>query len=265
MSGKTIKASGSFVERNADHSRASNIRALAGREIKRTWPSYLTSGLFNFLFGLVAVFLAFTVWEGVRPGGRADIDGSAFLAADLIFPFILVNLGANWASTRYIDTKNDRFAEYLEFLRTLPILPAEAVAARAAVMLVAAVVMNLAFFAPLYAFAGESLRESFVLGHYLSFVAVWVAYGLFFSGGLLFLEFGVRGAAFRYWCLMIWTAVLLGVVLLCNFVLDVRLVAGSLALTYEYGALTAIAALAVGISGFALLAIVTARRARRRF
>ena len=57
---------------------------------------------------------------------------------------------------------------------------------------------------------------------------------------------------------------LLAAVLLCNLVLDVRLVAGSLALTDEYGALVAIGALAVGISGFALLAVATARRAGRR-
>lgn len=264
MSEKTLKANRNSVERSAGHSHVSNVRVLAGREIKRTWPSYLTSGIFNFLFGLVAISLAFTVWEEIRPGGQADIDGSIFLAADALFVFILVNLAANWTSPRYIDTRNDRFAEYLEFLKTLPVSPGEAVAGRAAIMAAAAAVMSCVFFAPLYIFAGESIWNTLGLGHYLCFASVWAAYGLFFSGALLYLELGVRGAAFRFWCLMIWTAVLLGAVLLCNLALDVRLVEVTLTLTDEYGALAALGALAAGTSGFVLLAIATARRAGRR-
>ena len=253
-----------LVRAGAAYSHISNVRVLAGRELKRTWPSYLTSGLFNLLFGLVAVFLALTVWEGTQPGGRSDVDGSVLLSADALFIFILVNLAANWTSPRYMDTRKDRFSEYLEFLRTLPVLPGEAVAGRAAVMVAAAAVMACVFFAPLYVLAGESTWNTLGPVHYVCFASVWVAYGLFSSGALLYLELGVRGAAFRFWCLMIWTVVLLGVVLLCNLALDVHLVAGSLALTGEYGALAAIGALAVGICGFVLLALATARRAERR-
>lgn len=239
------------------------MRALAGREVKRTWRSYLTSALINLVFGLIAVSQAFIVWRGVGPE-QANMEGFAFLFADLFFMFALANLAVNFTSPRYMDTRKDRFSEYLQFLRTLPILPGEAVVGRAAVMLASMFVMACVFFAPPYVFAGEGVWSTLGVGHYLSFAAVWAAYGLFSSGGLLYLEFGVRGAAFRFWCMMIWPAVLLGVVLLCNLVLGVRLVAGSLALTGEYGLLAALGALTVGMCGFVLLAVATARRARRR-
>lgn len=264
MSGpETVKASDSSVERARSILRAGNVRALAGREFKRTWPSYLTSGLFNLVFGLIAVFQAFVIWEGIGPE-QATIEGFAFLFADLLFVFTLGNLAVNFTSPRYLDREKDQFSDYLEFLKTLPILPSEAVAARAVVMLAALAVMSCVFFAPVYAFAGEGIWSTLGLGHYLSFVAVWVAYGLLSGGMLLYLELGVRGAAFRFWYMMASPVVLLAAVLLCNLVLDVRLVAGSLALTDEHGALMAIGALAVGISGFVLLAVATARRAGRR-
>lgn len=260
---KALKTSGRSAEHGELRLRADNVRALAGREIKRTWRSYLTSGLINVLFGLIAVFQAFLVWGVVGPE-QGNMEGSSFVIADIVFVFLLANLAANWTSPRYMNTRDDTFSEYLEFLKTLPILPSEAVAGRAAVMLAASVVMSLAFFAPLYVFAGEGIWSTLGLGHYLSFAAVWVAYGLISCGGLLYLEFGVRGAAFRFWCMMVWSVVLLAAVLTCNYVLDIHLVAGSLALTNEYGALAAAGALAVGLSGFALLALATARRAARR-
>lgn len=246
------------------HERLGNVRALAGREVKRTWRSYLTSGLFNFLFGLVAISQAFAVWEGMRPGVRTEVEGSAFVVADLLFVLVIGNLAANWTSPRYMDARNDRFSTYLEFLRTLPVLSGEAVAARAVVMLAAAAVMSCVLFAPLYAFAGESIWSTLGPGHYLSFASVWVAYGLISGGTLLYLELGVRGAAFRFWCMMAMSVVLLAAVLVCNLALDAPLVAGSLTLTDEHGALAALIVLAAGVSGFVLLAIATARRAGRR-
>ncbi len=264
MSGtKAVKASGSSTGRGGSGLRVSNVRALAGREIKRTWHSYLTSGIFNFLFGLVAISFMFVVWEGVV-SGQAAIEESSFVLADLFFVFVLANLAANWTSTRYLSTKKDLFSEYLEFLRTLPVLTSEAVAARAAVMLAAAAVMSCVFFAPLYVFAGERIWSTLGLGHYLCFASMWAAYGLISGGMLLYLELGVRGAVFRFWCMMVISVVLLGAVLVCNLVLDVRLVAGTLVLTGEYGALAALGALAVGISGFTLLAVATAHRIGRR-
>ena len=260
---KTVKTGESSSGRGSYGFRAGNVRALAGREIKRTWRSYLTSGMFNVLFGLIVVSQAFLVWEGVGPE-QANVEGSAFVIADIVFVFLLANLTANWTSPRYLDRGKDQFSEYLEFLRTLPVLPGEAVAARALVLLAASAVMSLAFFAPLYVFAGDSIWSTLGLGHYLSFISVWVAYGLISGGGLLYLELGVRGAAFRFWFMMVSPVVLLAAVLLCNYVLDVRLVAGSLALTDEHGALAAVVALAVGISGFALITAATARRAGRR-
>lgn len=264
MSGtKAVKASGSSTGRGSYGLRADNVKALAGREIKRTWRSYLTSGLLNFLFGLVAISFVVVVWQSVGPEQAAP-EGSMFVLADLFFVFVFGNLAVNFTSLRYMDTRKDRFSEYLQFLRTLPVLPGEAVAARATVMLAASAVMACMFFAPLYVFAGERIWSTLGLAHYLSFAAVWVAYGLICGGLLLYLELGVRGAAFRFWVLMASTVPLAGIVLLCNLVLDVQLVAGSLALTDEYGALTAVGSLAVGIFGFALIAAATARRAGRR-
>lgn len=244
--------------------RAGNVRALVKRDLKRTWPSYLSSGLLNFLLGLVAVSFTFTVWEATNPGARAGANSMNFIVADLFFVLILANLSTNWTSTRYLVIRRDPFSEYVEFLRTLPITPTEAVVGRAAVMLISTVTMGCVFFLPFYAMTGGDLRGSLGVSAYLGFAVMWIAYGIFSGGIMLYLELGLQGGGLRFWCLIVWAVFLVGAMHLCNFVLDMHLVAGSLALVERYGVLPALIALAAGLAGFALLGAATVRSVARR-
>lgn len=235
-------------------------RWLAGKEIQRTWPSYLITAALALLFGVFAVF----VLDALRTD-PADGAGSAGL--DIFFIFGVSAFTTNSLSRDYLRSwGGDTFSKRLHFLRSLPISAGEVVAGRVLTMLPALVLNSLAFFVVIYVASesyGGGLVEQLETGEYLAFVGIWVGYAVFCGGAWLYGELGLHGRTYNRIAFGVMALVLV-LLVAAEWLLDARIVARTIGLAEEYGALPAILALLMGVVVFALWAMVVVRRIERR-
>lgn len=229
---------------------------LAKKEIKRAWLSYPASGLFVLFFG----FLAIPGVSGVFTIDGQSNAGQAIFFADYIFVIAGCILVVNAISLDYLRIfSDDVFSHRTAFLRSLPLSTGTLVASRVMSMLFAIPFTVPAFFVVIFLFT--DLRD---LGFsYVWFCGIWLGWGLFYAGVTLLCELGLRGKVYC-WLSLVLIALLAAIVLLIEGVFGAGLVPGSAELAVRHGPLAAIASLAVGGTGFVLLAKVTRTRLQRR-
>jgi hypothetical protein len=234
---------------------------LARKEMRRTWLSYVLTGLFVLFLGFFVVPSLSGVFEfegfGAR-GQRMEDFYNAFFA-DYLFLVICAFLAVNAISRDYTLIWRDTFSSRLLFLRSLPIPAESLVASRALCMLVALVLNAPAFFLP--AFFLSDLGE---LGtSYLWFAGIWIGYGLLASGLCLLFELTVSGRVYAliYFGL---AASLMVVLALLEWTLDPSLVRRTAELAQSYGPLPAVFSVLAGAAAFALLSQVTVHRLQKR-
>lgn len=237
-------------------------RWLAGKEIKRAWLSYPVSGLFVLFLGLLVVPALSGVLEleGLdAPGRRLESSYNAFFP-DLLFLIMGAVLTVNSISGDYLRIwQDDVFSRRLLFLRSLPISTRSLVASRVMSMLFALPFTGPAFFLPVFLLS--DLGELGV--SYLWFVGIWLGWSLLYAGFTLFCEFGMSGKVYT-WISLANIGAFLVVVAALEWTADLRLVERTASLAQSYGALPAVASLAIGVCGLVLLARVTVRRVGRR-
>ena len=239
-------------------------RWLAAKELRRTWLSYPATGLFVFFFGFMLTGWVEIFSEALDNGPSEDAEEATFGAyyVDVFFLALGLLLVGNYVSRDYLSSWVDSFSKRLYFLRSLPISVWGVVMSRMLTMVPALVFTVPALFLPVY-FLSEAFASQLGPLQYLWFAAIWVGYGFFWAGLFLYLELGIHGKTYN------WLAIGMVVFLLFLFwpldwLLDLRLVGRTIELVGTYGALPAIAALLVGITGFVLWGRATVRRIERR-
>ena len=233
----------------------SGAEHLARLELSQTWPSYLSATLVALFVGLLAMALL----QADPQDGYGN--GPVGSLLDVIFLFLLANLGINWTSFNWTFVHTDPFTPRLSFLRTLPIPVRDLILSRLMIALTTTTVTSLAFFVPSYALF-SSLRMEIPPVQFLWFALFWIGYVLFSAGLLLFLEGAVKGAWALVVCL-VWATLLFSLVVLAQMA-GVPLVGGSLSLVQNYGPLVAIPALVIGGVGLLLWCRLLWHRTRTR-
>jgi hypothetical protein len=234
---------------------------LARKEMKRTWLSYVLSGLFVVFLGFFVVPGVSGVFEfegfGAR-GRRMEGFYNAFFS-DYLVLVICAFLGVNAISRDYTLAWRDPFSSRLVFLRSLPIPAESLVGSRALCMLFAFVLNAPGFFLP--AFFLSDLGE---LGtSYLWFCGVWIGYCLLASGLCLLFELTVNGRVYTllYFGL---AAALMVVLAILEWTLDLSLVRRTAEVAQGYGALPTVFSVLAGAAVFALLSRLTVHRLEKR-
>jgi hypothetical protein len=221
---------------------------LAKEELRRTWPSYLLTGLALLFLGFLVVPSLSGVFElqGFEVEGKRVADSSNAFFADCAFLSICAFLGVNALSS-----------SRLLVFRGLPI-PARSLVGSRAFSLPFALILNVpALFLPAFFFSdlGKSGTS------YLWFAGMWIGYGLLASGLVLLVGHTADGNS----CVP--TSICLGIQLLLALALlewtaGFGLVGGSAQLVRDYGALAAVISILAGAAAFAILARATADRLR---
>jgi hypothetical protein len=251
-----------MMEERADGKGSADAFWLTSKEVRRTWLSYVLTGLFFLFLGFFVVPSVSGVFEleGFGAGEQRMEDFYNAYFADYLFLVICAFLGVNAISRDYTLAWRDPFSFRLLFLRSLPIPAESLVASRALGMLFALLINAPVFFLP--AFFLSDLGE---LGaSYLWFACVWIGYGLLASGLCLLCELTVNG---RVYTLMYFglAAALMVVLALLEWALDLSLVTRTAELAQSsYGALPAICSVLAGAAAFALLSRLTVRRLQKR-
>lgn len=252
---------GMRTEGRADVKRSADAFWLARKEMRRTWLSYLLTGLFVLFLGFFVVPSVSGVFEfegfGAR-GQRTEDFYNAFFS-DFLFLVICAFLGVNAISRDYTLAWRDPFSSRLLFLRSLPIPAGSLVASRVISMLFALVLGAPAFFLP--AFFLSELSE--IGTSYLWFAGIWIGYGLLGSGLCLLCELTVSG---RVYTLIYFgfAASLMVVLALLEWTVDLSLVRRTAQLAQSYEALPAVLSILAGAAAFAVLSRVTVRRLQKR-
>jgi hypothetical protein len=235
---------------------------LARKEVRRSWPSFVLTGLFFVFLGFFAVPSVSGIFEleGFGAGGRRIEAFYNALFVDYLFLVVCAFLGVRAVSGDYALYWRDPLAARLVFLRSLPISADSLVGSRALGMLLALLVNAPAFFGP--ALLLTDLGE---LGaSYLAFAGIWVGYALLASGLCLLCELTVGGRAYARIYFGFAAALMVELALL-EWTLDLRLVGRTAELAQGgYGALLAAFSVLAGGAAFAVLARVTVRRLRKR-
>lgn len=218
---------------------------LAGRDIRRDWPGYLTSAAYMLVLGsLLAPGFAN---DDVRWGPEI-----AFLAMVFIMtqPFF---------SRDYMSWENDRVAARLTFLRMLPI-PVDVILRSRMLALVAAGLVNVpAFFIPLYVFGDWPIGA----GAFVAFVLFWTGISLIGTGYGLSMEMGVSVRRYTLTNLVV-VLIVIALLTVAGVAGDVWLVSWSLERVAEHPVLMAVAGLLVGAVAYTAFGRIAADRLRRR-
>ena len=221
---------------------------LAKEELRRTWPSYLLTGLALLFLGFLVVPTFSGVFElrGFGVEGKRVADFSNVFFADCAFLVTCAFLGVNALSS-----------SRLLVFRGLPI-PAGSLVGSSAVSLLFALILNVpAFFLPAYFFS--DLGE---LGtSYVWFAGTWIGYVLLSSGLVLLVGLTAGGGAYAL------VSTCLGIPLalaLLEWTAGFGLVGGSAGLARDYGALPAVLSILAGSGAFAILSRASADRLQKR-
>lgn len=230
---------------------------LAGREMRRTWLSYLVTAILMALFGLWTTSL--------EASGPSAGPGDLYIL-DLYFIFITSILATNGFSRDYFSSWGDSFSKRLHFWRSLPISARVVVASRVLSMLPALALNSLAFFLTIYLISeplGRWLAEQLGPVRYLWFTLIWVGYSLFWGGCFLYLEYGIHGRTYN-WFVLGGVAIVPALLVPLELLFDLRIVMRTIELVGAYGPLPAAAALLIGVAAFVLWAGAAVRRIERR-
>jgi hypothetical protein len=250
------------LEERAEVKGSADAIWLARKEVKRTWLSFVLTGLFFLFLGFFVVPSVSGVFEleGFGAGGRRIEGFYNALFADYLFLMICAFLGVRAVSRDYAFSRRDPLASRLLFLRSLPISADSLVGSRALGMLLALLINVPAFFGPAYL-----LTDLGELGaSYLAFAGIWVGYGLLASGLCLLCELTVNGGAYAR-IYFGFAAALMAELALLEWTLDLGLVRRTAELAQSgYGALLAVLSVLAGGAAFAVLSRVTVRRLRKR-
>lgn len=235
-----------------------NTRTLAAAEMRRAWPSYLTTALVTVATGLVDIPFITEAFpnRGYEPGLGVLWMGDVYLLG------LGGSLAYNWAASGYRHLWRDPFVDRISFLRGLPISPRELVSGRMLTMVLCLLVFTPLFSLPAF-FSMNFSSQPFEPVAYLWFVPIWAGYGLFSGGLMLYLELGFRGRT-AYALSWLWLLALVLALVVADFVLGTSLLLGTADLARAYGPLPAAASLLAGGAAFVLLGSAAARRLRTR-
>lgn len=247
-----------------------NAAWLAGKDIRRTWFSYLFAGVVWLLVGIFTTTLLNGVFEleGFGAWGERVERGYNNALLDLWFlamcPALMINLFFNQDySARF--TK-DNMSRRISFLRGLPISARELVLERVLLML-----LSLAITAPIFFLIPYLLSDVFSLSlaettswiHYLWFVLIWIGYTLFAGGFYLYgwLGFSKKGdVRFTAFLVLFW----LSLVGAMNWGLGIGIVSATIGLIESFGSSPALLASLVGILCFVFWAWMTTQQLKKR-
>jgi hypothetical protein len=251
-----------MLEERAEVKGSADAIWLARKEVRRTWVSFVLTGLFFLFLGFFVVPSVSGVFEleGFGAGGRKIEGFYNALFADYLFLMICAFLGVRAVSRDYTLSRRDPLASRLLFLRSWPISADSLVGSRALGMLLALLINAPAFFGPAYL-----LTDLGELGaSYLAFAGIWVGYGLLASGLCLLCELTVNGGAYAR-IYFGFAAALMAELALLEWTLDLDLVRRTAELAQGgNGALLAVLSVLAGGAAFAVLSRVTVRRLRKR-
>lgn len=216
---------------------------LFARDLRWTWPSYVAATLLGAVSGAVASNLpeGIFVIEGLGEEGESVERVSNSLLADFWFLGLTPAFMINFVFNRDYAARftQDNMSRRLSFLRSLPIPVRDLVLGRALSALLSLVLSATPFFGALYLLSdtggGRLLSEV-----YLPFAAIWIAYALVMGGFYLYAWLGFSSRMDVPSTLVVMASLLL-VPAVCNLVLGIGLVGGSLGLPRDYGPLVAAA------------------------
>lgn len=239
---------------------------LAREDVRRTWASYPASCLGVLFLGFIAISPVQGVFEveGLGVSGGTLQEGVSGTLVDSFFLCVCPMLGVNFVLNRDYGARyrQDNMSRRLAFLRGLAISPGEIVVGRALTMLLAFVVAVPSFFLPLFLVSPGAV-ESMSAVEFCGFAAIWVGYALFAAGFYMYGWLGFSGRQDLKGTLGLVPCLLLAAIL-ANFVFGIHLVSGSVGLAREHGPLAAVPALVIGVAGFILCGLATAKKLSRR-
>ena len=234
---------------------------LAGKELQRTWLSYLATVVLAALYG---AFAAVALLDALPIDTQPNIYASA--SVDIFFVFGVSALATNALSKDYLYSWGDTFSKRLRFLRGLPVSAEELVVSRVLTILVALFLNSVAFLVTIYllsASVGDRLIAQLGFGEYLSFAGIWAGYAVFCSGAWMYGEFGLNGRTYNNIVFGVMGVAFVFLIFL-EWLFKLRIVERSIYLAGTYGPLPAILTLLLGGVAFALWSRAAVRKIKRR-